>query len=451
MSCASSNSKKDIAHSNYSNSNKRVCSEEEYVDILNKVIVDSYFPDLPKLRRRLAALEEREQLPESSEKIDFLPESCKRNWLTQDYSSTFNTPKSITSHETTTAQYEGVFIDRSRPLESFFRSYTSEDNYSFEILVKQEEEEKRKRNLLLSEDRVPDNTLGFCKKGLLQDSKQLVAVGQTGELTALGDTRPKRLHFWPFREKNNLFFCPSEAPLTEQELRLRKFVEERKEIKRENTRLKGLPFLLNESFRMKTGDTESQSSSVDLKEEEIRILKRLGQRHRSSSIANEDSKYERIDDDFSSHYLDTVEELNAFVPSSPILSPRDIPNSPFITWGQIAATPQLLDDEEEGIQDEWLATSHNNKQQHFDNSHSNFHIPSMDRRERAALHLEKKLTGKKRKSQGKKHPQTPASVATRFSRNVTLSPAAKRLADSLRIPNMQSVRRTPFTPYRRNE
>ncbi|EME29917.1 es2 protein [Galdieria sulphuraria] len=455
MSCASSSDrKKDIARNSYPNSNKKICSEEEYVDILNKVIVDSYFPDLPKLRRKLAALEERGQLPEASENVDFLSSSYKINWLSraQDSFSTLCTPQSFASHGTTTLQSEGVSTNYSRPLESFFRNYTSEDNYSFELLVKQEEEQKRKRNLLLSEDCVPDNTLSLREKAILKDSKQLVAIGQTGELTALGDTRPKRLHFWPFRERNSLFFCPSEAPLTEQELQLRKFVEERKEIKRDNTRFKSLPFLLAESFRVKTGDTESQSSSVDLKEEEIRILKRLGQRHRLLSTADENCKYERIDEDFFNHHLDTAEELNAFVPTSPILSPRNIPNSPFITWGQIAATPQLVeDDDEEGIQDELLAASHNKKQPQSDNSHSNFHIPNMDSRERAALHLEKKLTGKKRKMQDKRHIQTPASVSTSFSRNVALSPAAKRLADSLRIPSMHSVRRTPFTSYRRNE
>jgi protein DGCR14 len=426
--------------SNYSKTT--VCSEEEYVDILNKVIVDSYFPDLPKLRRKLASLEEREQPTTTPRET----RGQTGDWLTQSVPSTWGTPQSVNSnYRTVDDKTEKVSKGNNRPLENFFRKYTSEDNYSFEVLVRQEEKEKTRKNLLLSEQLVLD-------KAILHDGTQLVPYGKTGELTALGDARPKRLHFWPFREKNYLFFCPTEAPLTEKELQLRKFVEERKEIRRDNTRFKSLPYVLADSFRIKSGsDAQSESSVVDLKQEEIRILKRLGQRHGTSSSAtsSEIGKYERLEDDSK---LDTIDEWNVFVPSSPVLSPRNIPNSPFITWGQVAATPQLLQDEEEDIQDEWLSNATTSqKEQHLEKSHANFHIPKMDSREEAALHLERKLTGKKRKSHDRRHPSTPISGATSFSRSVALSPAAKRLADSLKIPSMHSVRRTPFTSYRKSE
>lgn len=359
-----------------SSSNKKrkiVLDEDNYIEKLESVIEQQFFPHLPKLRSQLEYLE-------CNELFDI-------KTLKQTYHRLFpyNQINSISSQLNNSSQ-----SDTKLTISKFFEKYISEDNQSFEELHQKSLEEHRKQfhwvyepQLLTNGEELQNNQQQQQRAGMLmlyylggkvlseQERKKLDLI-LDGEAN-VGDERQNGCNNWSFNVRNPLMFYPElkdgqeTCRIPEQSSdkntylplpsssgsnnRLlitdgkknkadgqflvphkpssKPFVNKKNDkiIQKENVFQSGMDFVhqIDSFFR----DNKSMSTPSPLEAQ-----------HTPTTIASHD--YELQAKTNPAPELDT--SRYDFVSMSPMAFPGiGVLQSPLMTWGELAATPLLLE------------------------------------------------------------------------------------------------------------
>jgi protein DGCR14 len=155
-----------------------VIEEDDYTSALTAIIQRDFFPSLPKLRLQHAFLEAKEQ----GDMVRLEELRCKL----ENYNDT--TSADITNRALSHEAY--------RSLDEFQQQYTSEDNASFNTIMKNANEKKRKYYPWLYNDEQKTMLLDYHKgSGHDFDEKGMIQT-------------------WPAGGPNSLMFHPKEPPLT---------------------------------------------------------------------------------------------------------------------------------------------------------------------------------------------------------------------------------------------
>lgn len=361
----------------------KVLAEETYVEQIGKIIQRDFFPSLEKLKAQNDYLDAVEKNDVKKLRELYAKYSGKKPTERLPSPATFETPANIhntqqtESTRTQSSSEETVKVPKLS-LDQFLNSHTSEDNESFEeILEDSAKKHRQKYSYLYNEEKSQEDK-----------QKKLLELPSIEEQCALPE-KPFNVDTWGYKNRNYAMFVPDGVELTEE--KLKEINEKRHTISYDNTRLITNPFdeirskeTINEMAKMQAKILDGRIG-VDGKE----IVKA------SPKIAG-----------------------YGFVKEP---TPRiEVPDSPFMTWGEIEGTPFLLDGS-----DTPLPRSRG----------PSFKMNEPTKREQIAFALAEKASEKDRNKKKKamdvarKQFATP-SPRTSLDRLATMSPAARKLAVS---------------------
>lgn len=366
---------------------KKILSEEEYTEKMEKIITRDFFPDLPKLKAQneyLTALEKGDIAKIQEIQITYQPTLSTRSKTNsvRDISVRSDTTE---IHQNETFSSRNSEIDDSSSvcsvtekkrefLDEFLAKSTSEDNASFQVIMEKSAVAHQKKYPWLYKDENEEQ-----KK--LIDMLTLPSADQNEE-------RRAELVTWAYKNKNALMYVPDGAEFTTEEKLTN---ANRKEITHGNTRFEAPPF---DEEANKEAIAEAASVQAKMKEGKVGID--------GKEIIPGDSP-----------------QVNGFgFVGTPVPDPG-VTDTPIMTWGEIEGTPFRLDGS-----DTPLPQNPNGQQ---------FKIPSLSAREKIALSLADKVAKKHRKinkinSDLKSPLRFGSGSMTPLERLQSMSPAARKLA-----------------------
>ncbi|KFM76764.1 Protein DGCR14, partial [Stegodyphus mimosarum] len=401
---------------------KKILSEEEYTEQMEKIITRDFFPDLPKLKAQneyldalekgdLAKIQEIQSTYQLTQSTRSKVSSCRATTP-----ATFETPEQLQNvspvrnteddNEDTETVISVATEKIKKSLDQFLSEATSEDNASFQVIMQKSAEVHQKKYPWLYKD---ENLEG--KK--LSD---MIALPPSERKSIEG--KDKDLVTWAYKNRNHLMYVPDGAELTAEEKLAN---ESRKEILHHNSRFETPPF---DEQANKEAIAEAASVQAKMKEGRVGID--------GKEIVPGDSP-----------------QVNGYgFVGTPVPAPG-VTDTPIMTWGEIEGTPFRLDGS-----DTPLPQNPNGQQ---------FKIPNLSAREKIALSLADKAAKKHRKvnkasprllsSDSKFGSTTPRTPIEKLQ---YMSPAARRLAcaklgiqrdtdKALRASYSPSPLRTPTT------
>lgn len=381
---------------------KKVLDEETYLSEMGKIIERDFFPDLEKLRAQNDYLEALERNDIQRIRELYAKYSSGRAPSRNDYASpaTFETPidsrpsddDARPSSPIDTRDPEEIInsvqtpnINESKPklrLDSYLNSHTSEDNQSFQEIIKESEIQHRQKHSWLYKGEEMNET----------KSKTLM-LPSIEEQASIKD-RPFNLDTWTFRSKNYIMYVPDGVDLSDSEKI--ELAHKKQEINHSSTRLAKCPF----------DETQNKETIQGLAISQSRV-------HEG-----------KIGVDGKELTFSDTPKVNGF---SFVKTPSPAPGvneSPLMTWGCIDGTPFRLDGGDTPLRP---------------STGPSFKIPEPPKREKLALALAEKA-GERHRDRKKKallaaqkqfaSPSPNRSSGSSLDRLNSMSPAAQRLAST---------------------
>ncbi|PNF24344.1 Protein DGCR14 [Cryptotermes secundus] len=390
---------------------KKVLDEDSYIQEMGRIIQRDFFPDLEKLRAQNAYLEAVERNDVEKLREIYAKYSSGKRPPTERYASpaTFETPVDARweddhpdaeeeldkkSHleekdgepaaQDNKASQDFNKQEVKATLDVYLNSHTSEDNQSFQEIMRAAELKHRHKF----------GWLYKAEEESREEQSEMMRLPSIEEQASNGQ-RPLMVDTWGYRNKNYIMYVPDGVALTpEEEVEL---ASRRRSIVHSNTRLTSNPF--DEQQNKETIHQLAQSQAQSL-EGKIGV----------------DGK----------ELLHTeTPKVNGF---SFVKTPSPAPGvneSPLMTWGEIEGTPFRLDGGDTPIRTTLQGPS--------------FRIPEPPKREKLALALAEKAGERHRDRKMKaieaarKQLATPSphsGSATSLDRLNSMSPAARRLAST---------------------
>ncbi|KAG8336287.1 DiGeorge syndrome critical region protein 14 [Homalodisca vitripennis] len=403
-----------------------VLDEDSYLNEMGKIIERDFFPDLEKLRAQNDYLEALERNDMQRVRELYAKYSSGRLPLQNDYASpaTFETPiDSRPADEDTRPndqnkdfnekEIEDVVKSNSSlsvkeknlSLDEYLGCHTSEDNQSFQEIIKESEIQHKHKHSWLYE----------AEENCAIKDKNLVVPSI--EEQASGKERPFNLDSWNYRSKNYIMYVPDGVGLSDSE-KIQQ-ANNKQEINHSNTRLAKCPF----------DETQNKETIQGLAINQSRILEgKIGVDGKELTFGD-------------------TPKVNGF---SFVNTPSPAPGvneSPLMTWGNIDGTPFRLDGGDTPLR---ASTG------------PSFKIPEPPKREKLALALAEKA-GERHRDRKKKallaaqrqfaSPSPSRTSGCSLDRLHSMSPAAQRLAssklkrlgsDSSLLASYSPLRRTPL-------
>ncbi|OTF72133.1 Es2 protein-like protein, partial [Euroglyphus maynei] len=373
---------------------RKILDEDEFTRRIGSIIERDFFPDLPKMRLEL-------ELQDAIKNNDFekisrlarkkIEQNNNDEKNVNDTPANFCTPASTLNDDDIRLQKidprdqeDDETCDQSNigtnlSLNKFLNKFTSEDSDSFERLQDKAMKKHLERLEFINSDSKMNNEN-------VEQSIQLPSI-ETQQMIMNASTSTKesqsagsRLVTWKHSNKNSVMFDPEGVPLTKDEI---EHFKSRQIIVHENTRFNTNPFQTNVvSQTTISGPLNSGKIGVD------------GKEANSKATPNVNG--------FS------------FVPSTPLMKPENLPNSPLMTWGAIESTPINL-------KGDTTPLLHSGGGSHFT-------IPEISEKEMIGQELANRILMKKKTTQENRMNSPFIKGTSNLERLNSMSPAARLLA-----------------------
>ncbi|KAL8005430.1 putative nuclear protein DGCR14/ESS-2 [Plasmopara halstedii] len=295
-------------------SKKVVLEEDEYVETLGLIIERDFFPDLPKLQkqRRLLLADEGTETALRAISTTSDDTSVRSNASVVGWDQPTPYAK-LAAGDRVQVEDDSNSVMASMTLNRFVATHTSEDNESFkELQEKAVNDHQRKYHWAFDENKDKgDSKLHLLANGTWISKDQRKLVDEACAPKGLKDDRPGFPETWRYRARNPLIFQP-ELEATRDICQIKADSKGQLLLEKDPNSRSRLP----PRSRAKTVYANSRffSNDVQLVESECG----------GGSSASRD-KY-------------------SLVPMTPIIAPG-VDASPLMTWGDIEATPTILDNE----------------------------------------------------------------------------------------------------------
>ncbi|GLH03954.1 Splicing factor ESS-2 homolog [Gryllus bimaculatus] len=396
---------------------KNVLDEDKYLEEMGMIIQRDFFPDLEKLKAQNAYLEalEKNDIQKIRELYVKYSSGCRPP--TERYAAspaTFETPMDARREEdennpsgTETPAVENSTAslqnqtngpdnkseealnvaeddDDKRPsLDEYLASFTSEDNQSFQEIMREADIKHRQKFSWLYE---AEEKSGGKQKDMLA----LPSIEQQ----AKGKERPFNIDTWGYRNKNYIMYVPDGVSLTPEEQV--EMAKRKQEIAHCNTRLACNPF----------NEQQNKETIHQLASQQAQALEgKIGVDGKELTLSN-------------------TPKVNGYgFVKTPSPAPG-VAESPLMTWGVIEGTPFRLDGGDTPI---------------HTTPGPSFRIPEPPKREKLALALAEKAGERHRDRKNKaieaarrqlSSPSPRPGSGLSLDRLSTMSPAARQLASS---------------------
>ncbi|XP_042241239.1 splicing factor ESS-2 homolog isoform X1 [Homarus americanus] len=320
---------------------KKVMDEETYIKEVEKIIERDFFPDLENLKEKLDYLEAKEMNDVVRLREFYAKYTTDKDFPllhnVEDSPATFETPdagrttrggsgtpgmkySADDTEEPSTELYKGSEEDscsksgKKITLDEFFEKHTSEDNESFELIMKENERRfKMKYSWMFeAEEKHNKEHTPNLQPQSAQQQAEAALLSITGT-SVQNDTRPKQLENWNYTTFNSVMFVPDGAQLSQaKQIELAKL--KKREVSLGNTRFEGNPF------------TETLSQAAMLEASAVQASKKEGKVGVDGKELGKDTP-----------------KVNGY---SFVTAPSPVPGvdaSPLMTWGEVEGTPFQLD------------------------------------------------------------------------------------------------------------
>ncbi|XP_045614798.2 splicing factor ESS-2 homolog isoform X1 [Procambarus clarkii] len=321
---------------------KKVLDEDTYVREVEKIIERDFFPDLETLKEKLDYLEAKEtndvvRLREFYSKYSVAKDPPMLQNV-EDSPATFETPITGRSKRggsgTPSIDYssddpldpqnkvmKNAAEDNDKSsqsgkmsLDEFLESHTSEDNESFEEIMKENERRFKIKHAWMfdAEEKHNKEHVPNLIPQTAQQQAEAAVLSITGT-SVQNDTRPKQLENWNYQTFNSVMFVPDGAPLS-QDKQIELAKQKKRQVDLANTRFDGNPF------------TETLSRAAMLEASAVQASKKEGKVGVDGKELGKDTP-----------------RVNGY---SFVTAPSPVPGmdaSPLMTWGEVEGTPFQLD------------------------------------------------------------------------------------------------------------
>ncbi|KAG7158342.1 Splicing factor ESS-2-like [Homarus americanus] len=279
---------------------KKVMDEETYIKEVEKIIERDFFPDLENLKEKLDYLEAKEMNDVVRLREFYAKYTTDKDFPllhnVEDSPATFETPdagrttrggsgtpgmkySADDTEEPSTELYKGSEEDscsksgKKITLDEFFEKHTSEDNESFELIMKENERRfKMKYSWMFeAEEKHNKEHTPNLQPQSAQQQAEAALLSITGT-SVQNDTRPKQLENWNYTTFNSVMFVPDGAQLSQaKQIELAKL--KKREVSLGNTRFEGNPFTETLS---QAAMLEASAVQASKKEGKVGVDDRLG-------------------------------------------------------------------------------------------------------------------------------------------------------------------------------
>ncbi|GIY32405.1 splicing factor ESS-2 homolog [Caerostris extrusa] len=212
---------------------KKILTEEEYTEKMEKIITRDFFPDLPKLKAQNAYLDAMakgdiariQEIQMAYRLTDSTRSKMQSERSTVFTPATFETPdiKQMDSpsrtEETEISQSAPTGI-KEKSLDQFLNNTTSEDNASFQVVMERSEHAHKQKYPWLYKD---------------EETESKKVTDMLSLPTAAIEFKKPELAMWTYKNKNALMYVPDGVELTPEE----RLALGRKQIKHKNTHFEG--------------------------------------------------------------------------------------------------------------------------------------------------------------------------------------------------------------------